>query len=622
MNRYVIETGNTGVWFTVVYLITIFLVTTIFCIQGIRQHRSFITMWFITVSGMLFFLIGIHLFPLTPEELKTVLFTRSRINQGEKSVLGGLLVIAGLWIAILWLKEKIALIDNLTVPFLIGVGLQNIGCLMAGCCYGNPANLPWSIHYGTGSPAYMAELQNGLIHTGETATLAIHPVQLYLLIVCLLIAFITWKFRSHLKAPLSTFLFGWILYCLLRFSVEFLRDPATNHGLGNAVSGMKALQWLLLGTALFFGIILFIRESTRKKHPIAFIPDVPGNTRIISLLVFLLLMSLWMGRLFGIVEKLMLNSALIISFLLAGWKLFCDYTTPGYRIATITGILAAFVLMGQSYFPKSNDQKVTYTEIGGGVQIGRFYNTVVSNMGKYSFQSINCDGDTITDYNTRYLNNNIKNSSVIGGLSIARGENLSYYIRKKYGINFSFGSDLGRGIDSVYTKTMPVVTAQPFFSYDGRMIGFSVGVNVGLLHFANMLTENNLLNEGDISNEVKNVFFYPSLKFRVGPYDLIYAESFIGDNFPSAIPLMQYGISIGSGLGKVNGTNISLGATSHLRFLKASLPIKENYLFDAFYGRSSSEYSNTKTNQFSISMHYRFNYKTAPVAHTLKAAQK
>jgi prolipoprotein diacylglyceryltransferase len=240
-------------------------------------------MWFITVTGMMFFLIGIHLFPLTPEELKTVLFTGDPINQGEKSVLGGLLVIAGLLIAILWLKEKVALIDNLTVPFLVGVGLQNIGCFMAGCCYGNPSDLPWSIQYGTGSPAFIAEMKGGVVHTAETATLTLHPVQLYLLIGCLLIAFITWKFRTHLKAPLSSFLFGWLLYSLLRFFIEFLRDPATNHGLGNVAGGMKILQWLLLATALLFGIILFIRELTFKKPQIAFIPVRPGNAEIISL---------------------------------------------------------------------------------------------------------------------------------------------------------------------------------------------------------------------------------------------------------------------------------------------------------------------------------------------------
>lgn len=621
MNRFVIETGNNGIWFPLVYLITIVLVTGFFCFQGLKQHRSFITMWFITVTGMLFFLIGIHLFPLTPEELKTLFFTGSSINQGEKSVLGGLLVIMGLSIAIFWLREKVELIDNLTVPFLVGIGLQNIGCLMAGCCYGNPSVLPWSVHYGTGSPAFMDEIREGLIHAGETSTLSLHPVQLYLLIGCILIAFIAWKFRNHLKAPLSLFLFGWILYSLLRFFIEFLRDPVTNHGMGNLVAGMKTLQWLLLGTSSIFGTILIIREFTWKNRQITFIPEVAGNARIITLLVFLLLMSLWMGRLFGFVEKLILHAALIFSFSLSGWKLFREYTSPRFRIVTAAGFLAAFILMGQSYIPKYEDEKVKYTEIGGGVQIGRFYNTVVSNMGEFNVQTINCEGDTITEIQTRYLNNRIRNSSAIGGFSFAKGENLSFYKRKKYGINFSFGSDLGKGMDSVYKKTMPVLAAQPFFSYDGRIIGISAGVNLGSFHYANMLTKKPLLNEGDMSNEVKKVFFFPSFKFRIGPYDLYYAEGFVGNNFPSNIPMMQYGFSIGSGLGKVDGTNISLGTTSHLRFLKASLPIKEKYIIDAFYGIPSSEYSNTKTYQFSISMHYRFNYQTVPVVHTTKNSQ-
>jgi hypothetical protein len=332
-------------------------------------------------------------------------------------------------------------------------------------------------------------------------------------------------------------------------------------------------------------------------------------------------MSLWMGRLFGFVEKLVLNVTLIASFLLTGWKLFRENTTPRFRISVAACILAGIVLMGQSYIPKDINEKIKYTEIGGGIQIGRFYNTVVSNMGTISSQTINCDGDTITENVPLYLYNHIKNSSVIGGLSIARGENLSYYKRKKYGVNFSLGSGIGKGMDSVYNKKMPVLAAQPFFSYDGRIIGISAGVNMGMMHFANKLTGKSLPTEGNMSEEVRKIYFYPSAKFRVGPYDLFYAEGFVGNNFPSTIPMMPYGFSIGSGLGKVDGTNINLGATPHLRYLRASLPIKENYIIDAFYGIPSDEYANTKTYQFSISMHYRFNYKTVPVVSTLKSVQ-
>jgi prolipoprotein diacylglyceryltransferase len=217
MNHFIIETANSELWFTLVFLSPILLVMGIFIFKGLRQYRSFLTMWLITVSGMLFFLIGIHLFPLSFEELKMVLITVSPVKQGEKSVLGGLLVIAGLVIAICWLKEKILLVDNLAVPFMIGVGLQNIGCHMAGCCYGNPSSLPWSIQYGVHSPVFVHEFQNGLVKTGETASLPVHPVKLYLLFGCLLLAFITWRYQRRWKAPLSSFIFAWVLYSVLRF---------------------------------------------------------------------------------------------------------------------------------------------------------------------------------------------------------------------------------------------------------------------------------------------------------------------------------------------------------------------------------------------------------------------
>lgn len=619
MNNLIVATGKGGLWFNLIYMITIFIVTGFFCIQGMKQKRSFITMWLITISGMLFFLIGIHIFPLTSNELKMLLFSGSPIKQGEKSVLGGLLVIIGLLISIAWLKEKIYLIDNLAIPFIIGVGLQNVGCFMAGCCYGNPSNLPWSVHYGSGSPAFIAELQEGIVKTGETVTLSLHPVQLYLLTGCLLIAFVVWKFRNRLKAPLSQFIFGWMLYSVLRFFMEFLRDPVTNHGLGNAVAGMKVLQWVLLVTALILGIILFIRESQMKDYEFVPVPLKVNNLRLISLLAFILLMSLWTGRLFGFIEKLLINSALTSSFLIIGWRVIKDNSTPRYRFATIAGILTAVVLMGQSYIPKNKDEKVTYTEIGGGIQVSRFYNEIKISRGK--FQGADCDGNPT--YYTRYDRKNIRNNYISGSLSLAKTENLDMYRRFKYGTNLSFGSLKETGIDTTYNKNLLSLSAQPYLTYDTRYIGLTAGINLGQFQFSDLLTKNIDPPKGETIHEVKNQFIYPSLKLRFGPYDIIYAEGFLAHHFPSASPLMLYGIGIGSGLGRVDGTNIGYGYTGHINFLKASIPVNKNYFIDAFYGFPvSSDMNYDKNSQFSIGIHYRFNYKTVPLKNDQKTVDK
>jgi hypothetical protein len=283
-----------------------------------------------------------------------------------------------------------------------------------------------------------------------------------------------------------------------------------------------------------------------------------------------------------------------------------------------------------AYYCNRND---VFSEIGGGLQSGQFYNNIRTNIGQGRC-SENSDS-----YYTLYRDNLIKNNFTMGGLSLARAENLSLYRGTKYGVNLSFGEDKETGVDTAYNKTLPFITAQPYFTYNTRYFGLTAVILLGTFHFADILTKDETLQLGETVNEVKRQHIYPSATLRVGPINVIYLEGFLANHFPSGAPLMQYGLSLGSGLGRVDGTNISTGITPQLNyngngnipalmFLKASVPIKQNYFIDAFYGYSPYEYlpaqgnkSTTTISQFSIGMRYRFNYKTVPVVHKSKSTQ-
>jgi phosphatidylglycerol:prolipoprotein diacylglycerol transferase len=45
----------------------------------------------------------------------------------------------------------------------LGLVLGRIGCLMNGCCFGGPCDLPWAVTFPIGSPAYVRQVQEGEI---------------------------------------------------------------------------------------------------------------------------------------------------------------------------------------------------------------------------------------------------------------------------------------------------------------------------------------------------------------------------------------------------------------------------------------------------------------------------
>lgn len=608
MQHLIVDTSQKGLWFTLIYLGLFILVNGVFIQQGLKKGHPFVSLWLIAITGTLFFIAGTGLFTFSFSEWKLFLFNGVSAQTGEKSVLGGILALFGFLLAIYWLKEKVALIDHIAIAFIVAVGIQNIGCLKAGCCYGITSSVPWAIRYDSLSRAFGNQLADNLIGLSNEATLPLHPVQLYLLIGSLLIGVLLWKARMQLKAPLSLMLTGWILYSVLRFGIEFLRDPATNHGAGYLVYGIKAIQWYLLATAILLGAIVTFRERKFRTAANNAPLQKPGLWREVTLLLFIFLLARIFNGMFGFADKLLVNSALFISFLVVGWKAFRSFTLPRYRIATMASIAGSLVLMGQDYIPKDENEKVTFTEISWGVQTGQYYNMIAKNFGL----GTDCDGNPA--YMKQY--SWARYNSYTGGLAIAKTANLSKYKRTTTGLNAYFGYNREDCIDTIYRKSLPVVGIHPYFSAGGRWVGFSAGIHLGNFHFADEIDEEeaDATNVGEILDEPRNLFFYPSLSLRIGPMDMLYIEPFLAEYFPSASPLMQGGVRIGTGLGKTDGRNIELGYSTAGYMINSMFPIKKNCFLSGSVNilpRGQFDKYNSRYN-VSLGLHHRFNYKTKP----------
>jgi phosphatidylglycerol---prolipoprotein diacylglyceryl transferase len=136
---------------------------------------------------------------------------------------GGL--IAAVTVALIYLRRHKLPLWTTTDVFAPGIALGHIvgrlGCLLAGCCFGKPASVPWAITFT--NPAAAANV-------GTPLGIPLHPTQLYeagaelLILVFLLL----WE-RRGTGFPGRTFWSYMLLYGLSRFVIEFYRGD--NRGL-------------------------------------------------------------------------------------------------------------------------------------------------------------------------------------------------------------------------------------------------------------------------------------------------------------------------------------------------------------------------------------------------------
>jgi phosphatidylglycerol:prolipoprotein diacylglycerol transferase len=186
--------------------------------------------FYVIIGGLLFAKI-LHIiieFDLFIKEPKA-LFTGS-----AGSFFGG--VIGGFLFGVYYTKKKKIptweLADVIAQYIPLGHILGRVGCLLSGCCYGVPTDVPWALRC---SPDHILR----------------HPTQIYEMIGNLLIFIILWQIRKHAEEKGKTYFPGFIfwlyigLYAINRTITEFTRE-----------SQIMAFGWLR--TTQFFCFLTMI----------------------------------------------------------------------------------------------------------------------------------------------------------------------------------------------------------------------------------------------------------------------------------------------------------------------------------------------------------------------------
>src|SRR6187397_952691 len=160
---------------------------------------------------------------------------------------GGLIfaLLAGLWLVHRYKLPVWSAADMYAPGVALGHIIGRLGCLLAGCCYGRPTDLPWGITFT--SPVAAAS-------AGTPLGIPLHPTQIYdagaeLLILIFLLVF---EKRGR-PYPGRTWWLYILLYAVARFIVEIFR--ADDRGI---IAGVSTSQFVSLVIAPI-AIVMLLR---------------------------------------------------------------------------------------------------------------------------------------------------------------------------------------------------------------------------------------------------------------------------------------------------------------------------------------------------------------------------
>jgi phosphatidylglycerol:prolipoprotein diacylglycerol transferase len=160
----------------------------------------------------------------------------------------------------------------------LGQAIGRQGCFAAGCCWGKPTALAWGVHFTdaghqvTNVPTTVAQLSTQAEQTywaqklgGLDAPMHLHPTQLYESFAALLIfLLLVWlhKRKRFTGQVIATYA---VLYGLLRFLVEFVRDdPRGDIGGLTTLTGLSTSQ--LISLLVIIGGIVFLFVRSRRVN--------------------------------------------------------------------------------------------------------------------------------------------------------------------------------------------------------------------------------------------------------------------------------------------------------------------------------------------------------------------
>ncbi|HEY0078325.1 MAG TPA: prolipoprotein diacylglyceryl transferase [Pyrinomonadaceae bacterium] len=146
--------------------------------------------------------------------------------------------------------------DAFAPSIALGQAIGRQGCFAAGCCWGKPTGLPWGVEF----------TRAGHEVTGVPFGAHLHPTQLYESFAALALFFLLLWLHRRKRFDGQIVLLYAVLYSLLRFTIEFVRDDPRGDILGlTTLTGLSTSQLISLVVGL--GALVLLIRRWRRAAP-------------------------------------------------------------------------------------------------------------------------------------------------------------------------------------------------------------------------------------------------------------------------------------------------------------------------------------------------------------------
>lgn len=181
---------------------------------------------------------------------------------------GGFLLgaVAVAWVAKVKKMKPLLVLDAVAAVVPFGFAIGKIGCFLAGCCYGR--RTPSGLSFARGSLCYHTQQAAGLIGRNASASLPVHPVQLYDMGFGFALFGFLLLLAKRSRRPGEVLCAYVLLYSAYRFVIEFFRDDPDRHTFGgNALTDSQFTALALLGIAGAAWIWIRLKKLPTEPAP-------------------------------------------------------------------------------------------------------------------------------------------------------------------------------------------------------------------------------------------------------------------------------------------------------------------------------------------------------------------
>ena len=247
-----------GIFLAVGMLLALYVASRLAARDGLPRERIYDLGLWVLVGG----LVGSKLLMILVDP-DVHIFTLDFLRSGGVfygSLIGGFLavvILVPLYKLPFW---KVA--DALAPGVALGQAFGRQGCFAAGCCWGKPTDLPWGVHFTplgneyTGVPIFRA----------DGSDLHLHPTQLYESFIMLAVFGLLIYLHRHKKFDGQVLIAYGIIYSIVRFLIEFIRDDPRGDLFGfTTATGLSTSQGVSLIVAVASIVFMIMRLNRVKK---------------------------------------------------------------------------------------------------------------------------------------------------------------------------------------------------------------------------------------------------------------------------------------------------------------------------------------------------------------------